>query len=260
MGIGDEIMTSGRARQLYETTGRKVVVVDEDGVPRRHRMWHGLDFIANCSDENTVFLQANSAVRPYILSRENGRDVYNLDHRPVPGSIVFTGHEMAAARGFKKKHGAYVILEPNVKGVHSADNKDWGWEKWKGLAVALTDSGIRLVQFVYGDRPLLPHVKIGHANDFRSVAAHLPLSDCVVTSEGGLHHAAAALGTDAVVIWGGRTSPKFLGYPTQSNVFHDDSQSPCGSIESCPHCRDCMDRTTVDEVYNAVMERLTWKN
>jgi ADP-heptose:LPS heptosyltransferase len=69
----------------------------------------------------------------------------------------------------------------------------------------------------------------------------------VVTTDGMLHHAAAAFGVPAIVLWGGVVSPKILGYPTHINIWN--GAQPCGSYaEVCSHCREAMDSISVDQV------------
>ena len=60
---------------------------------------------------------------------------------------------------------------------------------------------------------------------FRNALAILSKAKLFVGTDGGLHHAAAALGIPSVVIWTGFTSSRHLGYDTHRNI-HDGSE-PC---------------------------------
>ena len=72
-----------------------------------------------------------------------------------------------------------------------------------------------------------------------------------VGTDGGLHHAAAALGIPSVVIWTGFTSPRHLGYDTHRNI-HDGSE-PCGTFHSvCSHCLLKAKNISVEQVLDAV--------
>ena len=76
-----------------------------------------------------------------------------------------------------------------------------------------------------------------------------------VGTDGGLHHAAAALGIPSVVIWSGFTSPKHLGYDFHTNI-HDGSK-PCGKFkEICKHCEEKRKAISVDTVYEAIRKEL----
>jgi len=67
--------------------------------------------------------------------------------------------------------------------------------------------------------------------------------------EGGLHHGAAAVGTPAVVIFGGYIHPTTTGYAAHVNLFGADEA--CGNTTECQHCKLAMDAITVDQVYEA---------
>ena len=73
-------------------------------------------------------------------------------------------------------------------------------------------------------------------------------------TDGGLHHAAAALGKKAVVVWGGLVGPNTLGYDTQTNLCK--ASSFCGSITPCLHCRQALDAITPDMVVEAIRKNL----
>lgn len=248
MGIGDEIMASGRARVLHEKTRRRVVIVGRSGIPRWSDMWTGVPFIAKARTDDTVDLMDGPGARPYY-EKAQGRLRYVLTHRPIPGTIALppTIPDLLP-RG-------YVLLEPHVKGTNSANNKLWPWDRWVELTARLVDDGIPVAQAQFQDRPMLERVvQFPGTESFRQVAAYIAAAEVVVASEGGYHHAAAAANTPAVVLWGGLTTPEFLGYEGQRNIFHDDPESPCGRYRNCDHCRRCMERITVDEVFEAIME------
>ena len=75
--------------------------------------------------------------------------------------------------------------------------------------------------------------------------------------EGGLHHAAAALSTPAVVIYGGFVSPVNMGYEGQVALYrpHRHDGEPCGLRVPCEGCIAAMDGIAVETVA-AALERL----
>jgi ADP-heptose:LPS heptosyltransferase len=87
-------------------------------------------------------------------------------------------------------------------------------------------------------------------SSFRDACRLLSNADLFVGTDGGLHHAAAALGKRAVVVWGGLVSPKILGYDSHINL-HSGTHS-CGSEGPCLHCRKALDWVTVDMVVSAI--------
>src|SRR5262249_3229320 len=89
---------------------------------------------------------------------------------------------------------------------------------------------------------------------FRDALCVLSLARLYIGPEGGLHHAAAALGVPAVVIFGGFNSPKATGYAWHSNIVAPGE--PCGTVAYCLHCRDAMKSITVERVLNAARAEL----
>ena len=99
----------------------------------------------------------------------------------------------------------------------------------------------------------IPKVK----NTFREAAALLAKARGVVTTEGGLHHAAAALQKPAVVLWGHFSSPVTLGYDDHYNIREATGQG-CGNTEFCSKCAESLEAITVSSVSETV--RLAFSN
>ena len=59
---------------------------------------------------------------------------------------------------------------------------------------------------------------------------------------------AGALDKKAVVIFGGWSDPKNLGYDFHTNLFIKHKKSPCGSKYECDHCTKCMNDIKVNNI------------
>lgn len=187
--------------------------------------------------------------RPYIdnLKSTPERFVYNQDFRAEPGEIFLTDEEKQKYAD-EEKYGDmadFIYIEPNTKGTFGG-NKDWGFERWQSVVRSLPG-----IKFVQGKGRALSGVKQIDTGSFREACALLSRGSAFVGTDGGLHHAAAALGKRAVVVWGGLVSPKILGYPNHINL-HSGTHS-CGSTTSCKHCRQALDWVTVEMVREAIM-------
>lgn len=142
--------------------------------------------------------------------------------------------------------GDYVLIEPNVKQAYwIGKNKDWGFQNWKALVSKLDCEWYQM-----GGEPYLDKKRIIKTRAFTNAINHLAGARLLITTDGALHHAAAALGVPAIVLWGGLASPENLGYDTQTNIWHGDE--PCGTHSSkCMHCIEAMKKITVEEVLEA---------
>lgn len=183
--------------------------------------------------------------RPYISLRTPERYYYNLEFKAVPGEIFLTDEEKS--RGID---GA-VIVEPHTKGNSLSQNKTWPWERWQELVNRMS---LPWVQVGPEDARTLDGVKRVVTKTFREALPFVNRSRLVVTTDGALHHAAAAFGKPAVVLWGGLAPHTVLGYDTHTNICKTDRV--CGSFHACAHCFDAMNAIQVDEVLKAIDERL----
>lgn len=177
----------------------------------------------------------------------DGRWIWNFTFAPTPGEFFFDEAERAFA-----VERAGVLIEPNVPWHKSvAFNKDWGIRRYQALADRLRAAGVPVFQFSYG-KLRLAGVELVEVASFRQAAAALSGFELAIVPEGGLHHAAAAVGTPAVVIFGGFIPPSVTGYPFHVNLT--GGARACGSWRACQHCREALDTITVEQVYGRAVE------
>ena len=177
----------------------------------------------------------------------NGRWIWHYDFKATPGEFFFDAKEQALAL---ERPG--ILIEPNVPWQKSvAVNKDWGIARYQMLANWLRRAGIAVFQFSYG-RERLAGVEVINVASFREAAAALSGMQLAIVPEGGLHHAAAAVGTPAIVIFGGFVPPQVTGYADHVNLT--GTEQACGSWTQCMHCRSALNTITVEQVYGIAIE------
>ena len=247
-------MAAGEARRLQACDPRPVAIVDRRGRARWHAIWQGNARIARpaeVADGLSVQRHVNGCgARPYLESVTRERFVYRRGWRATRAEIFLTEQE----RAFASTAAGAVLVEPHLKGSASP-NKRWPWARWQTLVAS---------------RPTLPWIQIGprgtrplrgvrfiETASFRVACAVLERARAAVLPEGGLHHAAAALGTPAVVIYGGFVSPMNTGYEGQVALYrpHRHDGEPCGLRVPCEGCAATMADITVEAVA-AELERL----
>lgn len=253
MGIGDEIMASGHAFAEYQRTGKRVQILDVFGKPRADAMWHGLRWIAEPHERGDFATVKNGPqCRPYIaypFTREGGQRWTAWRARDHLGSIALTGAEQLFARSAVGTLQPFYVIEPTLD-PKSNPNKQWGADRWAALARLMLEGGLKVVQM--GPHPvrIVPGVKYVRTRTFRQAASVLARAAGAVLPEGGLHHAAAALGVPAVVLFGGHIGPETTGYPCHINLA--DQGEPCGRWERCRHCADIWSALSPAAVYAAL--------
>jgi hypothetical protein len=235
-------MAAGDARRAREAAGRNgqpVGIVDRFNRRRWHELWAYCPDVAPPHVAGPTVKNAGKC-RPY---QDFGRSTPDrwawVPYQPYPARIVLPADHRAR---YATSAGA-VLIEPNVK-PQRHQNKDWGFSRWQELVGLL---------------PALPWLQIGPPNarrlagvrfmetpDFVAALAVMSHVRAAVLPEGGLHHAAAAFGVPAVVIFGGFVAPENTGYAMHRNLF--TGGTACGSRVDCAHCRQAMAAITPSDV------------
>jgi len=252
MGLGDDIMATADARLLNSQTGKSVRMRYDSVV------WENNVHINQKG--NGPFVENRPGRRPYIEKFEGKRIIFS-DWKATPGDLFLSSQEEEYGFSCFTRFGPYAVIEPNIKGTVSGPNKDWGWGKWESVAAMLLAEGIPVLQFRYKKKgttvPLLDGVEPLDGLSAREAFGVIGSANLFLGTDGGLHHAAAALNAPAVVVWGGYSSPMNLGYENHLNFADGGAGSPCGNLRACGHCRDAMDRILHDDVADAAIQ--LWK-
>jgi Glycosyltransferase family 9 (heptosyltransferase) len=256
MGLGDEILASGHAQHVFDKDpSKRVAICDKQGRPRWHELWEGNPIIAKpeqvAAGEPVHRLINGSNCRPYIksLSVDAGLQCTDWKAADHVGRLYLTKAELAAGHDLAKRLGPYIVIEPGLK-LKASRNKLWGAERYQAVVDALPE--LRFAQMTHAGSTLLRGVSGMAMATFRQACGVLASASAYVGAEGGLHHAAAALGIPAVVIFGGFISPNVTGYPWHMNLADDGPGSPCGKWKPCEHCRMAMEGITVNRVVMAI--------
>jgi len=262
MGYGDEIMATGLARGLRDK-GKLAAFGDGKKIvwgPWSEEMFRNNPNIAHPSmahQSNLIWIPHYKGARLYnVQSFDKTKWIWNYDFRAKPGEFFFDQWERLKIDALKKSYNDFVVIEPNVPWQKTvAPNKDWGEQKYRQLCRRLRDQGISVVQFVHKNtRRRLDGVATQELKNFRDVIGALSLAKLYIGPEGGMHHASAAVGIDAVVLMGGFIPPLVVGYAGHANFT--GGAKACGSIQPCSHCVEAMSRISVDEVFEAAMAKL----
>jgi ADP-heptose:LPS heptosyltransferase len=243
---------TGRARVMQETDPRKVRPIFKGKVRDYHPMWFGNPRIAHHEEKGdfqVLIARDEHDLRPYHLQKTALRWYFNPDFRPDVGEIYFTDQE----RHFGAHYPNRIILEPHIKS-NASPNKRWPWVRWNKLAWLMQKAGMRVTQLGPIGTQILDGAEHIVTKDFRTAAAVLMHARAAVLPEGGLHHAAAALGVPAVVLFGGLTPVELTGYPMHINIgasFGDE----CGMRTLCEHCKAWMESIKPEKVFSE-LERI----
>lgn len=234
MGWGDELMAAGEAQAKAGKRHSKIAILDTGGNVRWHDAWENHPLIAKPGEPYQDSITNGPGARSYIARLTSTAWIWK-PYKPIPAKMYFSKAELAYANGIKP---GFVAIEPHVKEKKEARNRDWGWDKWQELVNSMPE--IRWVQFGPAGTKSLDRVTCIRTDTPRIMAACLAKAKAFVSTEGGFHHTAAAVGVPGVVIHGHFNSGKVTGYP---NMIHISTpEIGCGSRIFCQACRDTMDQ------------------
>lgn len=229
-------MVTGHVREMQKTDPRKVRLVYGKNLWNEVFDHNPRIALSGDLDVQVYKPRGDNGLRPYCLAKLTDKWVWT-DYKPLVGEIYFQPGELA----FAAQHKPDIVIEPNLKSKASP-NKDWGRDRWTQLVTMLRAEGMVPVQLGPVGTQLVSGARFIETPNFRLAAAVLKNARGAVLSEGGLHHAAAAVGLRAVVIYGGYISPRQTGYDMHTNIF--TGGKPCGMRVPCKHCKKAMDAIT----------------
>lgn len=265
MGIGDEIMASGHALSVHRATRKRIIITGRNHIVRWSGMWQGLSWIVHPREVNAGLslsefktIQNGAQCRPYIrypFNRQIGMTFSGWWRaRDHVGAIKFLDPEIAWADEAAAQLGPFIVIEPNIK-PGSNPNKQWGRDNWIRIADLCRTAGFAPITMGPPGTNKLPNAAFVESPDFRHGAALLQRAAWAFLPDGGLHHAAGAMGLPVTVLFGGVNDPEFLGYPEHQNIF---VPRYCGRWMPCSHCRTVWRSIRPDRVFEQAREQPLW--
>lgn len=234
MGLGDDVMLTGTVRQAaLKHPGKKIAVGDGTQIIWSE-VFENNPYLTREIVPGCVWVHNSPGRRPYIKKIHEWGYEYNEEYRAVPGDLYIG----------KPSDEGFVYIEPNVKGTVT-QNKDWGFDNWQRVVNRLPG-----VRFVQGAGRRLDGVTQFDTKSFLDACRILLRASVFVGTDGALHHAAAALGKRAVVVWGGFSHPRIVGYDSHINLH--SGVKPCGRFEKCEHCTEALKSISVTQVMDGI--------
>lgn len=249
MPWGDDLMAAGEARVLHQRTGHKIgICAGRWTGPLASELWRGIDYIARPGEPFRARVIDSPKRRPYRQAATSLGSIWR-EYEPIPAELIFSKDELE----FAERHGrGFVVVEPHVKSEREgAVNRQWGWERYGAVVAGAPE--LRWVQLGKPGTKILPGATHIETPTFRAACAILARAAAFVGPEGGLHHACAAVGTPAVIIFGGYISPKVTGYPEHVNLFSGEGLG-CGRRQKCEcNCMGSILPSTVIEALYRIL-------
>ena len=183
-------------------------------------------------------------------------EVYGIENPKLKCEMYFTdGEREEAGELICTLEKDYVVIEPYSK-INYTPNRAYSIENWQNLVNDLSQH-IQVVQVGLPNYPLLDNVTdLRGKTTFRSATLVIEGSKLLMSTEGGLVHAATAVDTTSLVVITGYQTSKMVAYPQNINV-HIGSHGPCGLKIPCLDCKRDSAEHDYLELLGKAVEHLT---
>lgn len=171
--------------------------------------------------------------------------IFDMTYRAKPAPVRLNDAELELVSIWSAH--SFVAIEPRLQSA-APTAKQWPVARYAELARRLGRQ-YRVIQIGAPGSVPLPGIEQLRPRSFRESLAYLKAARLYIGPEGGLHHGSAAMGTRAVVLFGGFVPPSVTGYDFHVNLTGGETRF-CGTKapRRCRHCEAAMARISVDEV------------
>ena len=180
---------------------------------------------------------------------------YNIKHPELRCELYFTEEEEdAIAKLVPQLSDDFVVIEPHSKLSYTV-NRQYPFGKWQKVVDAIKGE-IQVVQVGReGSRVLDGAFDMTGKTSFREAAALIEYAQLLLSSEGGLVHAATAVNTRSIVVLTGYQALKMVQYP--QNIYIDiSSHGPCGLKTACGECLTDAAQHDYEEIVDQIEENI----
>lgn len=236
----------------YNKDVRGLLLTDPIAVPewknRRHEVFYYLNLVSEVEKRLLGRDTVSAAVPDITLEVEEGR-------RADAGALL-------------KRYGVDVSKQTVALGVGSTNSraKRWQAESYAALSDRLQDAGVNVLligstaetdvaERVANLCKTAP-INLTGKTDLSEAIAIMSEIDLLISNDMGIAHVAPAVGTHTIVIFGPTNPSTTQPFSDNAMVIRKEVEcSPC-MLRDCSIDHRCMTRISVDEVFDAAMNRL----
>jgi len=272
MGLGGYLTWTAAIREIKQRSSDdlKIVPVEANGdvitkVVQSPIFENNPNVTYDVNYENRALLQLNNPATNYCKKDLSDRATHRYDKHIIQQiceyyeiydpalkcELFFTEQEEETITELTKKlDKSFVLIEPHSK-MNYTKNRAYPFEKWQKVVNDIS-KGVQVVQIgVKGARLLENVVDFTGKTSFREATALIGRSKMIISTEGGLTHAATITKTPAMVIVTGYQSPRMVCYPQNINL-NIASHGPCGLKDICEECQ----KDAENHDYTEIIEKI----
>jgi hypothetical protein len=271
-----KVRAKGAAERAIDGLFARVVAAA--GQRERFERWVLARAEANRAGQGLRLIHVDMRLHSYAARQTRRRTIWKPANRATEGmlehlggggegerkcEIFFRAEEHAQVDRLLRENGVsadFLVFDSATNRDYFGELRAWPIERWRDALAQLKRAfpALTLVQIGLGGEPASPDVvDLRGKTSFRLACLVMARARLFVGTEGGLMHAASAVGARALILWGGLTDPEFIGYPRQHRIICKHvACAPCGNNGWCDNGHVCMRNIAVDEVVDAASEEL----
>lgn len=280
MGLGGYLTWTAVAREICQAAGvQKVFPFEQHGSlikTVKTPIFENNPYIQQCYENNVAAfpMQLNNPTTNYCKQDTVEKAIHRYDkhiieqicefygiHNPkLKCELYFTAQEEKHTTELLQQHGLlnnFIVVEPQTKPGYTV-NKKYPLEKWQKVIDELISLGEIIVQVgaPTTDQKLKGAIDLTGKTSFREAACIISKSKLFISSEGGLMHAANAVGTRSIILFTGFIHPTMTGYSENKNIWIGKDHGPCGMKILCATCEKNSQEHDPKELIEAARELL----
>jgi ADP-heptose:LPS heptosyltransferase len=272
-GLGDGLLLTPSFKALKDTHPDCKVVV-YCGHPRHMDLYVGnphidvlklgrfhaspIDFVLFHLKWRKFYFMEYGALLPSLFYSKSAAEIMaemlGIELKDTRLQVFLNKAEQATGRQLAASYENPIAINPTAR---SSKNHEWEIEQWEQVVKKLPNFtfvqlGLRDESYIHGTVDLRGQLGV------REEMAFLQHVRCYAGVDSFLAHAAHAVGTPGVVLFGDST-PVIWGHPSHINIYKHLRCSPCLEVlqgHTCPYGKECMTRITVDEVVEAILTQV----
>ena len=178
-------------------------------------------------------------------------EYYGIDEPHLRCEMYFSDEEDKKKDDIRENlSDKYIVIEPISKENYTV-NRKYCFKKWQKVVDSLSKD-IEIVQIGVKGSKVLKNVRdLTGKTNFKEAVGVIKHAKILLSTEGGLTHAATAVDTPALVIITGYQDPKMVCYPQNINI-NITSHGPCGYKTTCKEC----ERDVINHDYMEVVTKV----
>ncbi len=280
MGLGGYLTWTAAFHEINKFTGKRCVPGERYGphfLPKSSQIFYNNPTIVSLNFAHTdeqILVAMNDPSTNYCKSDTPSKAVHRIDKHIILQILERYGLSQVSLNDVRCRlyldsaevnevdrltaeiTDPFITIEPSSNTEYTV-NREYPFDKWQHVVDALCNK-ITIVQVgSLASQKLENVVDMRGRTTFRTAAGLIGRSRMLLSTEGGLTHAATVFDVPSLVLITGYQHPDMVAYPNNTNLWVHGDHGPCGLKQRCADCWRHVSNHDPDEIVEKVTTRLS---